>query len=195
MAGPVTVETSALALGLAQIRIGDSSTNIAEIEPQLTSSDSIGSLTATKFVGSTDWYDHESGFPLKRDYSIAIRDNASLEGTFEEIKPYNLALAFGIDPTDGSYDDVHTGEIALGGRTSPEYVRMEAVYQFPGTPTYYMTIIFPKAQVKSTVEVDMQAETAAGVPVVIDSTISSSDNADGDAAWDDKPLGRILFHS
>jgi len=193
MAGPVTVETSTLALGLAQIRVGDSSTNIAKIEPQFTSADSIGSLTNTKFVGNTDWYEHESGFPLKKDYAIAIRDNASIEGTFEEIKPYNLALAYGIDPSS-DYDDVHTGEIALGGRTSPEYVRIETYYEFPNGD-YAMNIIFPRGQVKSSIEIDMQAETAAGIPVVIDSNISSSDVTDGDAVWDAKPLGRILFSS
>ena len=192
MSGPTTVDTSTLMLGLAQIRIGESAANIASTAAALSSSDSIGSLTASKFIGNTEWYEHESGFPLRRDYAIAIRDQASIEGTFEEITPYNLALAYGIDPTGGGYADAHTGEIALGGRTSPAYVRAETVYTFPNG-TNYMTIIFPRAQCKSSVEVDMQAETAAGVPVVIESTLADSAVSGGNAVWDDKPLGRILF--
>jgi len=192
MSGPVTVDTSALALGLAQIRVGNSADNIAKPGAELSASDSIGSLTGTKFIGNTEWYEHESGFPLKKDFAIAIRDNASIEGTFEEIKPYNLALAYGIDPTDGSYPSSHTGEIALGGRTSPEYVRVETVYTFPNG-TNYMTIIFPRAQVKSTVEIDLQAESAAGVPITIDSNIADSNVSGGNAVWDSKPLGRIFF--
>jgi hypothetical protein len=47
-AGPVTKDTSTVALGLAQIRIGVSATNIGAIHPALTSDDSIGALADTK---------------------------------------------------------------------------------------------------------------------------------------------------
>ena len=188
--GPVTSDTSSLALGLMQVRVGTSAANIDEIQPQFTSSNSIGSLTASKFVGNVDWFEHSSGFPKKPDYSIALSESASIEGTFEEISPANLALAYGLDPT--SYSLVHSGEIALGDRTSPTYIRCEGYYEFPNGSNY-MTIIFPRAQAKSTVEVDLQAEAPAGVPFVIDSKIADSNVSGGHALWDDKPLGRIVF--
>lgn len=189
--GPVTRDTTAIALGLAQIRVIDSATNIADIQPAATSTDSIGALANTKFTANTDWYKLESGFPLIEDFTTAIREGAMLECAFKEITPYNMALAHGIDPI-GSYADAHSGEIALGGRTSPEYVRMEALYTFPnGTDT--MTIIFPRAQVSASVEMDMQGEDAVAVPITFESKNASSDVSGGNAVWDDKPLGRLFW--
>jgi len=40
---------------------------------------------------------------------------------------------------------------------------------------------------------DLQAETAAAVPIVFESKNASSDVTDGDAIWDDKALGHILW--
>jgi hypothetical protein len=190
--GPVTTDTTAIALGLAQIRVVASAANIANIQPVGTASDSIGALANTKFTANTDWYKLESGFPLIEDFTTAIREGAMLECAFKEITPYNLALAHGIDATSGSYTDAHSGEIALGGRTSPAYVRMEALYTFPnGTDT--MTIIFPRAQVSASVEMDMQGEDAVAVPITFESKNASSDVSGGAAQWDDKPLGRIAW--
>lgn len=293
--GPITKDTSTLALGLAQIRVGKSQANLAQTSPVLTSEDSIGALVNTKFTGNTEFYEHESGFPLLKDYSVPIREGAMLECAFEEITPFNLALANGLDPTadisaaveenvntdstagtttgsitvndDGgvvedtwtvvfdsatsgsiygqntgfvhsfsglssemaptnganpyftipanffsgtwaaddmyvfkttpfvsgtdAYNEAHAGEVALGGKVAPAYVRMEAVYTFPnGVNT--MTILFPKAQVKSTVELDMQSESPAASPITFESNDSSSD-AGGNAAWNNKPLGAIIF--
>ena len=161
--GPVTKDTSALALGLAQVRIGASLTNIASTVPVLTASNSIGAMMSTKFSGDTKFFEHMSGFPKQMDYAIVIEESAALECKFEEITPFNLALAAGIDPGT-NYPNVHSGEIALGGKTAPEYVRMEAEYVFPNGINK-MTVIFPRAQVKSSVELDMQAEDTMKVPV------------------------------
>ena len=194
--GPVTVNTSAIALGLAQIRIGASATNIAEVHPVLESSDSIGAMANTKFTGNTDWFKLESGFPLLEDYTAAIRESAALECAFKEITPANMALAYGQDPADSPYDSmtVHSGEVPLGGRTAPDYVRMEARYTFP-SGTDYMDMIFPRAQVSAAVELDFQAESEASVPVIIEAKRADSEVSGGDAVWDAKPLGRIYWHS
>jgi len=190
--GPVTTDTSAVALGLAQIRILESAANIGEVHAQGSASDSIGALANTKFMGNTDWFKLESGFPLLEDYSIPIREQASLECAFKQITPYNMALAYGIDPTGGAYAEAHSGEVQLGGRTAAEYVRMEALYTFPNG-TNFMDIIFPRAQPTSSVEVDLQEEDAAAVPIIFESKNASSDVVGGHAVWDDKPLGRIAF--
>lgn len=292
--GPVTRDTSTVALGLAQIRIGDSVSNIATVAPVLTSSHSIGALASTKFMGNVDYWKLESGFPLQEDLTIPLRETNALECAFKEITPYNLAMARGINPlgnisatvTEGAsvttsgtttgniavtdttgpvtdtftvvftnattyevygsatgyiesgtvsileapnnggnpyysipanffsgtwaadetfvfsttayvagtaaYANVHSGEIALGTVAAPAYLRMEAVYTFPnGTNT--MTIVFPRANVVSSVEVDLQAEDAAAVTVNIESKSSSADVSGGNAAWDSMPLGRIVF--
>lgn len=190
--GPITKDTSSLALGLAQVRVGGSAANIAKELPQLSASNSIGALANTKFTGNTEYFKHESGFPLLEDYSIPIREAAMLECSFEEINPFNLALANGLDPTGGGYDDVHSGEIALGGKTAPAYLRMEAEYTFPNG-TNKMHIIFPRAQVTSSAELDMQQEANAASPITFESKDSSSDTTGGNAVWDDKPLGVIQF--
>jgi len=188
--GPVTKDTSTIALGLAQIRVGVAATHIAAVHPALIASDSIGALANTKFTGKTDWYKLESGFPLLEDFTTAIREAASLECAFKEITPYNLAIAYGKDPS--TYTLSHSGEIALGGRVSPDYVRMEAVYTFPnGSNT--MTIIFPRAQVSASMELDLKMEDAAAAPIVFEAKRADSEVTGGNAAWDAKPLGRIAF--
>lgn len=189
--GPVARNVSSVAIGLMQIRVGPSATHIAQPGPGLTAADSIGALANTKFVGNTDWYKLESGFPLIEDYTVPIREAAALECAFKEITPYNVALAHGIDPSTG-YDDVNSGEVALGGRTAPDYLRVEAVYTYP-SGLNYMTFIFPRAQVSASVEIDTAAEDAASVPIIFESKNASSDVSGGNAIWDDKPLGRIQW--
>lgn len=189
--GPVTTDTSTIALGLAQIRVGSSSSNITKPGAELSASDSIGSLANTKFTGNTDWYKLEGGFPLIEEFTTPIREAAMLECAFREITPENLAIAMGTDTSSGSYT-VHSGEVVLGGRSSPDYIRMEALYTYPnGTNT--MTIIFPRAQVSANVEIDLQSEDAAAVPITFESKNASSDVSGGNAIWDDKPLGHIIF--
>jgi len=189
--GPVCTDTTTIALGLAQLRVLNSADNIGKINGQGASSDSIGSLANTKFIGGADYFDLEGGFPLIKEFTTAIRESASMECAWRELTPFNVAMSYGIDPTSG-YADAHSGEVALGGRTAPAYVRMEALYTYPdGTNT--MNIIFPRAQVKSALEIDLQSEDAAAVPVTFESMNASSDVSGGDAVWDDMPLGRIYW--
>lgn len=190
--GPVTKDTSTVPLGLAQIRIGASASNIGQINPVLTASDSIGALANTKYVGDAEFWKLESGFPLLEDTVIPLRMAAALECAFKEVTPYNMAMAHGIDPTDGSYTLVHSGEVPLGVLTTPDYIRMEALYTFPNGSNY-MDIIFPRAQVIGTIEVDFQAEDSAAVPVRIEAKRADSEVSGGHAVWDAKPLGRIMF--
>jgi len=191
--GPVTSDTSTIALGLAQIRILNSADNIAETEPAGAAADSIGALANTKFTGNTDWFRLESGFPLLEDYVVPIRETASLECAFKEITPYNMAMAYGLDPVDdAAYTETHSGEVGLGARVAPEYVRMEARYTFPNG-TNYMDIIFPRAQVSAAVEIDLQVEDAAAVPVIFEAKRADSEVSGGNSAWDAKPLGRIFW--
>lgn len=192
--GPVTINTSAVPLGKAQIRVGSSSTNIAEIQPILTSSDSIGALAQTRFIGNVDWFKQESGFPLMEDTIIPIREAAALECAFEELTPANMALAYGHDPNAAPYAtmETHSGEVPLGARTTPDFVRMEAWYTFPnGTNHFY--VLFPRAQVASSPEVDGQAEDKSTVPVVFEAKNADSNVSGGNAAWDDKPYGRLFW--
>lgn len=192
--GPVTKDTSTIALGLAQVRIGASATYINNLHAQLTASDSIGALANTRFVGNTDWFKLESGFPLIEDFTTPLRESAMLECSFKEITPMNMALAYGFDPAEEPYASmaVHSGEIPLGDRSAPEYVRMEAIYTYPNGSNY-MHIIFPRAQVSANVEMDLQSEDAAAVPVSIEAKRADSEVSGGSSVWDDKPLGRIAW--
>ena len=189
--GPVTKDTTSIALGLAQIRVVAAAANIGSIGPVCSASDSIGSLANTKFIGATEYFRLEGGFPLLEEFTTPIRESARLECAFREISPKNIAMAYGIDSTSG-YTDMHSGEVVLGGRVTPAYVRMEAEYTYPDG-TNKMTIIFPRAQVSADLEIDLQSEDAAAVPVVFESKNASSDVSGGHAVWDDMPLGRISW--
>lgn len=189
--GPLTKDTSTVALGLAQIRIGASATNINKINPQFVADNSIGALANTKFGGETEFWRLESGFPLMEDLTIPLRTKATLECAFKEITPFNVAMAQGIDPV-GSYSLVHSGEIELGNLSNPDYIRMEAHYTFPNASNY-MDIIFPRCQVISSIEMDLQAEDNVNVPITFESKRADSAVSGGNAVWDTKPLGRIIF--
>jgi hypothetical protein len=187
--GPLTKNPQAVALGLAQIRVGPAATNIAEGDPVLEAAASIGALANTKFIGKTDYWKLESGFPLLEDATLPIRESCSLECGFKEISVANLALARGVDPSDFDEYDV---SIALGGLTAPEYVRMEAVYTFPDSQSQ-MVIVFPRANVVSSMEIDLKAEDAAVVPITFEAKRADSGVTGGDATWDTMPLGTIVF--
>ena len=188
--GPVTKDTSTIALGLAQIRVGVAASNIANIQPCLLAAASIGALANTKFVGKADWFVLESGFPLLPDFTTALREGASLECSFKEFTPANVAIAYGKDPA--ALTLVHSGELALGGRVAPDYVRMEAVYTYPDG-VHFMHIIFPRAQVSASMELDMKVEDAAAAPIVFEAKRADSEVTGGHAVWDNKPLGRIAW--
>jgi len=190
--GPVTKDTTTIALGLAQIRvIGASATYIGQIAPILAASHSVGALASTRFVGNTDFFKLESGFPLLEDAVFPLRESASLELAFKEITPKNMALARGFDPDD--YSAAHTGNIPLGTVSSPTVIRMEAVYTYPdGVNT--MIIVFPRAQVVANTEVDFASEEPAAVSITIESKRADSEVSGGHVIWDGMPLGRIVWN-
>lgn len=188
--GPVTRDTTTVALGLAQVRIALASTYVGQSRAILTVSNSLGALANTKFSGNAEFFRLESGFPLQEDAIFPLRESAMLECAFKEITPYNMAIAVGADPS--GYTDVHKGEIYLGTRTAPVYIRMEAIYTFPdGTNT--MTVIFPRAQVAASSEMDWQAEEPAAVPITIEAKRADSSVSGGHVIWDGAPLGKIVW--
>lgn len=97
--GPTTVYAQSWALGLAQIRVGNSADNIASIVPVLPAAKTLGAMANTKFMASADFFKQESGFPLMEDGVIPLRDAAAYECAFKEITPYNMAIARGLDPS------------------------------------------------------------------------------------------------
>ena len=291
--GPVTRDTSTVAVGLAQIRVGVSATHVNTATPVLTSFDSMGALADTKLSSNTEYWKLESGFPALEDLSIPLKDSAALECSFKEITPKNMALARGIDPfsvgsgwkatsiaklisTAGTVDttkiigtfgagtrvdtftvtftsataygitalsgvavtgtgakgsdsaftiggaaaftipantftgtnvsgdvfrfsvqrdgyaDNHSGTIGLGGLKAPEYIRMEAEYTYPNGINK-MTIIFPRANVTSSMEVAFQSQDNAAPTISFEAKRADSEVAGGSAVWDDFPLGVIVF--
>ena len=98
--GPLTKDTTTVALGLAQIRIGASAANITKQNPILAASASIGALANTTFTSNAEYFKLESGYPLLEDATFPLRESAMLECAFKELTPANFALAKGLDPTN-----------------------------------------------------------------------------------------------
>lgn len=190
--GPITKAPEALALGLAQVRVGASAEHIATATPVLTVKNSIGSLAQTKFTNTVEYWNHQSGFPALEDQVYPLSEKPTLEVQFEELTPANLMLALGKDPTGTS--DIHKGTIALGVLAEPVRVRMEAVYMFP-SQQHKVTIIFPSAQVTSSTELDFQSQDNIKSPLTFEAKTADSSVTVGNAAWDSMPLGCIIFDS
>lgn len=189
MAGPSTVTASAVPLGLAQIRVGASAANIADKSQAFSSAESLGAMASTKWMSSVDYWKLESGFPMLTDKVVPMREAVSLECAFKEVTPANMALARGLDHT--GYSLAHSGEILLGALADPAYMRMEALYTYPDND-FTMVIIFPRAQVLASAELDFQAEDNPAVTITFESQRADSSIASGgDAVWDSGPLGKI----
>lgn len=192
--GPITTDVSTVALGLAQIRVGASSTYIGNQHDMLVVGDSIGALSMTRFIGNADWFRLESGYPLVEDYTIPIRETAALEVGFKQITPMNMGMAYGNDPNASPFSTyaVHSGEVKLGARGEPDFVRMEAIYTYPNG-TNKMYIIAPRAQVINNVEMDLAAEDAVAVACMFEFKNADSNISGGSSTWDDSSLGRIYW--
>lgn len=96
--GPVTKDTSTIALGLAQIRVGKSAANINQTDSVLGAADSMGAMASTNFTSNVEYWRLMSGFPQLEDMVLPLSETAALECEFKEITPKNLALARGLDP-------------------------------------------------------------------------------------------------
>ena len=190
--GPVTKDTSTIALGLAKILVGSSSANISEDTQVLDeTADSLGALNSSNFTSNVEYWRLNSGFPQLEDLTLPLSESAQLDCEFKEMHPRNLAYARGVDASSG-YDDAHSGELPLGTISAPDYVRAEAIYTYPNK-TNKMYIIFPRAQVTSSMELSFNAEDNVNVPITIEAKRADSGVSGGDATWDSKPLGRIYF--
>lgn len=193
--GPITVNSTAVPLGLGQLRIGASAANIGSIGLVFTSTNSIGALAESRFVGEGEYYELKSGFPQQVDKTICIRESCALEVGMMEITSANMALAYGLDPT--TYTTAHTGVIGLGAMSVPSIVRAEMVYTFPDTSgaTRYIWIVLPRAQVKTNVNLDLKVEGDVSVMARIEARPADSEAPDGggNAVWDSMPLGYIRW--
>lgn len=196
--GPLTKDTSTLELGLAQIRVGKSIDNIANIQPALTATNSIGALATTKFTGQKDLFKHESGFPAMKDKTIPLRESAMMECQFEEITPFNVGIATGIASMSGEWlaklNAAHSGEIPIGRTSAPEDIRMEAVYTYPDGVNE-MIYIFPRAQAGESFEIDHQKEDTAKPAIIFEAQRADDALPEGNSVWNAKPLGRILWRA
>ncbi len=168
-------------------------TNIDKDTPILDEAfDSLGALNTSSFTSNVEYWRLESGFPRLEDMTIPLSETAMLECEFKEVHPRNLAYARGVDASGAEFDDNHSGEINLGTMVAPAFVRVEAVYTYPnGVNT--MAIIFPRANVTSSVNLSFAAEDNANVAIQLEAKRSDSEVDGGHATWDSAPLGRILF--
>lgn len=90
------------------------------------------------------------------------------------------------------FTNAHLGDIPLGTIAAPKYLRVESWYTFPD-PKYKMVIIFPRANITSSLSLEQQPEDIAAVTISIKSMGASSDTEGGHAAWDAMSNGRIMF--
>lgn len=125
--GPITKDPTSWALGLMQVRVGASLSNIASITPVLTQSHSLGAMANTKYLGTAEFFKQMSGFPETEDGVIPLRESAALECGFKELTPYNMAIARGLDPTASvaASVDQDVSVVSAAGTTSGDILVSE----------------------------------------------------------------------
>jgi len=189
--GPVTKDTTTIAIGYAQVRVGASATNISRTYLALVAADSVGALANVKFNSGAEYFKLESGYPMLEDASFPLRESASVEVGFKEITPKNFAMSKGLDPSSG-YSSAHVGTIALGTISTPAFIRAETVYTYPdGTNT--MNVIFPRAQATANIEMEFAEAEPAAVATVLEAKRADSETTGGHANWNLMPLGRVVW--
>lgn len=112
-------------------------------------------------------------------------------GTWAANDSFTMATAEFVAGTS-AFSNAHAGSIPLGSLAAPKYLRVEAVYTFPN-PQYGMVIIFPRANVTSSLSLDQQPEDAAAVTLSIKSMGASDDVVGGNSVWNNMANGQILF--
>jgi len=108
--GPVSKNVESRNLGFMQIRVGKSAANISNPLPCLAAANSIGAMASTKLTATRENYNYESGTPKNLDGVEALSTMASVECAFLEHKPFNYALANGLDPIGDVSAAIHVGE-------------------------------------------------------------------------------------
>jgi hypothetical protein len=189
--GPITKDSTTIAIGLAQVRVKAYANYIGQIHPILAAADSLGALISTKFTSSAEYYRLESGYPLLEDATFPLRESAMVEAGFREITPANFALAKGKDPAD--YSQAHYGNVGLGGIVTPVRLRVETIYTYPdGVNT--MTVVFPRGQCSAVIEMDWAEEEPAAIAIALEAKQAGSDNTEGHVIWDGAPLGHVIWN-
>jgi hypothetical protein len=144
--GPLTKDTSTIALGLAQIRVGAALANIATITSVLPAASSIGALASTKYTGTVDYWKLVSGFPQLEDLTLPLSEASMLECEFKEMTPYNMALARGIDPVGAVAAGISLGDsYTVAGTTDVAGVGAISVSDDAGPITDMFTCVFTAA--------------------------------------------------
>lgn len=98
--GALSVNPDFRGMGMMQIRVGDSASNIAQVVPVLTAANSLGAMAETKFGNPNELHEFKSGFPERLDKTLPISEDLTVGCTFKELNPFNFALAKGLNPLD-----------------------------------------------------------------------------------------------
>lgn len=132
----------------------------------------IGSIKDAKVTISREYLKHESGFPVATDLTVPVKEGITIEGKMEEMSPYNLALAFGLDPLSYS---ATTATFNGGNLVLPATVQMWAVTQDAGGQ--YITFKLWKANSESAFEFNPANGAWAAVNLKMDGLLDNDGHA------------------
>lgn len=172
--------SSAIAIGLAKLHLGDSAAHITDFSKVLGDSAYVGAKTEVSFIGSKGILEVKGsrrGFKevIKRLISEA---SVSLSCSLLELTVKNMSYTFGGDGGAGNILNDLFGE--------PSILRAELVFLYPDKITQ-MIIILPSVQVVSDPSLGFTAEDA------ITSAITLSPVATDEVTWVNDPLGRVYW--
>lgn len=192
MAGPDLKKTSFIPIGMADILVGPSLSNIDSTDPVLTHAlHGLGVMGNTTLNTEVTVFEVKGGNPQTTQEIIPTGETFGITAEFQEQTLRNIEFSRGLVPSDSALNTNGSGEIPLGSILAPSDIRVEFVRLFPDGSN--MTGILPRCQVTPNTTIGSSPDSPNGIEVTVNALPANADAPDskGSAAWDSKPLGAL----
>lgn len=179
--GTRTANREYIALGIAELYLADSATNITSLDAILTNANYIGAKTEVAFEINREvknLYKTVNNIRVLSDQLITSM-NLTLSIRFIELTQKNVSYSFGGDNTETN--------ILQDLLNQPKEHRAELLFTYPNRINT-MTFILPRVTiVNDSVEGKFDSSDAIGLPMKINALLTEN------AAWSTAPAGKLLF--
>lgn len=176
-----TANREYIALGMAELYLADSVTNLSSFDSILTNTDYVGAKTEVAFEISKELknlYKTVNNIKVLFD-QLVTNITLTLSIRFIELTKRNVSYSFGGDNTETN--------LLQDLLAQPKEHRAELLFTYPNRINT-MTFILPRVMIANdSIDGKFDSSDAIGLPMKINALITEN------AAWSTAPIGRLLF--